>query len=63
GLYELLTVTQPFSKLIKAETDIHALKKQSIADDMKPLRLAGALKVVEGVTTVEEVLKVTSAQG
>jgi general secretion pathway protein E len=61
GLYELLTVSQPFSKLIKAETDIHALKKQSIQDGMKPLRLAGALKIIEGVTTVEEVLKVTAA--
>ncbi len=61
GLYELLTVTQPFSRLIKEETNIHALKEQSIKDGMKPLRVAGALKVVEGVTTVDEVLKVTSA--
>lgn len=61
GLYELLTVTQTFSKMIKAETDIHQLKQQSIADGMKPLRLAGALKIIEGVTTVEEVLKVTAA--
>lgn len=61
GLYELLTVTQSFSKMIQAETDIHALKKQSIADGMKPLRLAGALKIIEGVTTIEEVLKVTAA--
>src|SRR5690606_36281954 len=57
GLYELLTVSQPFSKMIQAETDIHALRRQSIADGMKPLRLAGALKIVEGTTTVEEVLK------
>ena len=63
GLYELLSVTQPFSKLIKSETDIHALKLQSIADGMKPLRVAGALKIVEGLTTAEEVLKVTTAQG
>lgn len=61
GLYELLTVTQAFSKLIQQETDIHALKQQSIHDGMKPLRVAGALKVCEGMTTVEEVLKVTSA--
>jgi len=61
GLYELLTVTQPFSKMIRAETDIHALKQQSTADGMKPLRVAGALKIIEGVTTAEEVLKVTSA--
>jgi general secretion pathway protein E len=61
GLYELLTVTQSFSKMIKQETDIHALKQQSIEDGMKPLRVAGALKIAEGVTTAEEVLKVTSA--
>ena len=61
GLYELLTVTQPFSKMIKAETDIHLLRQQSVADGMKPLRLAGALKIIEGTTTAEEVLKVTAA--
>jgi general secretion pathway protein E len=61
GLYELLSVTQPFSKMIQPETDIHALKQQSISDGMKPLRVAGALKVVEGVTTPDEVLKVTAA--
>ncbi|MGS0743334.1 GspE/PulE family protein [Glaciimonas sp. GG7] len=61
GLYELLTVTAPFSKMIQAETDIHALKQQSMTDGMKPLRVAGALKIIEGVTTVDEVLKVTSA--
>jgi general secretion pathway protein E len=54
-------VSQAFSKMIQEETDIHALKSQSIADGMKPLRVAGALKVAEGVTTVDEVLKVTSA--
>ncbi len=61
GLYELLTVTQPFTKLIQQETNIHALKQQSIKDGMKPLRVAGAMKIAEGVTTVEEVLKVTAA--
>ncbi|MQQ99730.1 GspE/PulE family protein [Glaciimonas soli] len=61
GLYELLTVTQEFSKKIQAETDIHAIRQQSNEDGMKPLRIAGALKIVEGVTTIEEVLKVTSA--
>ncbi|MET3120115.1 general secretion pathway protein E [Undibacterium sp. GrIS 1.8] len=61
GLYELLTVTLPFSKLIKQESDIHALRKQSIADQMKPLRIAGAYKIIEGLTTADEVLKVTSS--
>jgi general secretion pathway protein E len=61
GLYELLSVSQPFAKLIQAETDIHALRRQSIKDGMVPLRVAGAIKIAEGVTTVEEVLKVTAA--
>jgi general secretion pathway protein E len=61
GLYELLTVSQPFAQLIKQEVNIHALKRQSIADGMKPLRIAGAFKIAEGLTTADEVLKVTSA--
>jgi general secretion pathway protein E len=61
GLYELLTVTQPFAKLIRAESDIQALKAQSIRDQMKPLRIAGAYKIVEGLTTADEVLKVTAS--
>ncbi|QRX82103.1 GspE/PulE family protein [Glaciimonas sp. PAMC28666] len=61
GLYELLTVTPAFSKMIQAQTELQALKQQSISDGMKPLRIAGACKIIAGVTTVEEVLKVTSA--
>ncbi len=61
GIYELLTVTQEFSKKIMPETDIHDLREQSIKDDMKPLRIAGAYKIIEGVTTADEVLKVTSS--
>jgi general secretion pathway protein E len=61
GLYELLTVTQKFSKMIQKETDLHALKQQAVADGLKPLRVAGALKIIEGATTVDEVLKVTTS--
>jgi general secretion pathway protein E len=61
GIYELLTVSEGFSKLIKDETDVQALRRQSVADGMKPLRVAGAMKVIEGETTAEEVLKVTAA--
>jgi general secretion pathway protein E len=61
GIYELLTVTNAFGQLIGEETDIHALRQQSVVDGMNPLRAAGALKIVEGVTNAEEVLKVTAA--
>jgi general secretion pathway protein E len=32
------------------------LRKQAITDGMRPLRLAGALRVAEGQTVIEEVL-------
>jgi general secretion pathway protein E len=61
GIYELLTVTEAFSQQVQEETDISALRRQSIADGMKPLRIAGAYKIAEGMTSAEEVLKVTSS--
>jgi general secretion pathway protein E len=61
GIYELATVTEGFTHLIQEVTDLAALRRQSVLDGMKPLRIAGAYKVLEGVTTAEEVLKVTSA--
>jgi len=60
GIYELATVTEAFSHLIREVTDLAALRQQSALDGMKPLRIAGAYKVVEGVTTAEEVLKATT---
>jgi general secretion pathway protein E len=61
GLYELLTVTPAFSRLIGAHTDNQQLLRQGLADGMTPLRVAGAQKVMDGLTTAEEVLKVTAA--
>jgi general secretion pathway protein E len=61
GLYELLTVSTQFGEQIREATDVHALRRQAIADGMKPLRIAGALKIAEGVTTADEVLKATAA--
>ena len=61
GIYELLSVSEGFGRLVRESGDMQALRRQSIADGMKPLRIAGAMKVLEGVTTADEVLKVTSA--
>jgi len=56
GLYELLEVTEGFKARVNAEPGIDALRRQAVADGMRPLRLAGALRVAEGLTVVEEVL-------
>jgi general secretion pathway protein E len=59
GLYELLTVTETLKERIARDPVVGSLRKQGIADGMRPLRLAGALRVAEGVTTIEEVLTAT----
>ncbi|MCC2970951.1 Flp pilus assembly complex ATPase component TadA [Massilia sp. IC2-476] len=61
GIYELLTVSEGFAHAVRESADIQKLRQQSVADGMKPLRIAGAMKIVEGVTTADEVLKVTAA--
>ena len=61
GLYELLTVSEEFTRLIGDSADLAGLRQQSVVDGMKPLRIAGAMKIIEGATTAEEVLKVTAA--
>lgn len=59
GLYELLTVTEGFKDKVSREPNLGAIKRQAVSDGMRPLRLAGALRVAEGVTTIEEVLTAT----
>ncbi len=59
GIYELLTVTEAFKARVRADVDPSALRQQAIADGMRPLRLAGALRAAEGLTTLEEVIAAT----
>jgi general secretion pathway protein E len=59
GLYELLSVTEAFKDKVTKEPNLTGLRRQAVIDGMRPLRLAGALRVAEGVTTIEEVLSAT----
>ncbi len=59
GLYELLAVSEALKERITQSPSIEALRRQAVQDGMRPLRLAGALRVAEGVTTLEEVIATT----
>jgi general secretion pathway protein E len=59
GLYELLVVSDAFKEKVSAGGSIDILRRQAVADGMRPLRLAGALRVAEGSTVMEEVLTST----
>jgi general secretion pathway protein E len=59
GIYELLTVSESFKALVYKEGDMNASRKQGITDGMRPLRLAAALRVADGATTLAELLAST----
>ncbi len=59
GLYELLVLTEAFKDKINREPRLDTLRRQAAQDGMRPLRLAGAARVAEGLTTLEEVLACT----
>ena len=61
GLYELMLLTPQAHEHIHPRYDISALRHQALRDGMRPLRLAGTMKIAEGVTTIEEVLRATPA--
>jgi len=63
GLYELLTVTEAFKEKVSGDHSIDVLRRQAISDGMRPLRLAGVLRVAEGLTVIEEVLSTTPPLG
>jgi general secretion pathway protein E len=58
GIYEIMLMTPAQRAFVNAQADVSAIREQAFRDGMKPLRLSGALKVAQGITTVDEVLKV-----
>jgi general secretion pathway protein E len=58
GIYEILLMSPELRKLVTPTTDIAPLREVAYKEGMKPLRISGALKIANGITTLEEVLKV-----
>ena len=52
-------LTKQLMSNISATGDIQTLRETAVKMGMKPLRLAGAEKVIMGVTSIEEVMRVT----
>lgn len=59
GVYEIMPVNNPLRALISADTHLSAIRRQASSDGMHSLRLAGAEHVAAGLTSVEELLRVT----
>jgi general secretion pathway protein E len=59
GLYELMQMSEAIKPMIKPQLELKPLRKQAAREGMVPLRLSGLMKVAEGLTTLDEVLKAT----
>ena len=59
GVYEIMPISKPLIKTISATGDIQSLRDRAVKIGMVPLRLAGAEKVIRGITSIEEVMRVT----
>ena len=57
GVYEILLNSPEVRRLIKPGTEIPRVREQAFREGMRPLRVSGALKVAQGMTTIEELIK------
>ncbi|MBI5639736.1 MAG: type II secretion system ATPase GspE [Nitrospirae bacterium] len=59
GIFETLVIDDKVRQLISGKTDSQSIKNAAVSQGMKTLRLDGFEKALKGITTVEEVLRVT----
>lgn len=62
GLFEVLEVTAAIKKLITEKNDSNIILAQAVKEGMVPMLDDGIGKVIKGVTTIEEVLRVTKIE-
>ncbi|MEX0617859.1 MAG: GspE/PulE family protein [Pseudohongiellaceae bacterium] len=59
GIYEVMVLTETLRQFADDKSALPSLRKQAYKEGMHSLRLSGAQKVASGLTTVNEVLRVT----
>jgi len=59
GIFEFMILDEPVRNLILKTSDANAIKQKAIEQGMLTLRQDGAQKVLDGITTIEEVFRVT----
>ncbi len=61
GVYEVMFMTPNLKKLVMQNADVQVIRDAAIEDGMLTLRMDGWLKVLKGVTTLEQVIRETSS--
>ncbi|MCF7854555.1 MAG: Flp pilus assembly complex ATPase component TadA [Candidatus Pacebacteria bacterium] len=63
GIYEVLPVTETVRDMILHKASSEAIKRKAMDDGFKTMKLDGYDKILAGMTTTEEVLRVTQMEG
>ncbi|MBL7158902.1 Flp pilus assembly complex ATPase component TadA [Candidatus Microgenomates bacterium] len=58
GIFEVLPISEKIEKLILEKSSSSSIQKTAVAEGMIVMKQDGYLKVIEGLTTIEEVLRV-----
>lgn len=61
ALYEVMRFNDEFKEMVLQGASTAELKAAAIRGGMRSLRMSGILKILQGMTTIEEVLRVTMA--
>ncbi len=61
GLYEVMFMTPHVRKLILMNVGAQEIRDAAIEEGMLTLRMDGWLKVLKGITTLEQVIRETAA--
>ena len=62
GIYELMHIDETVRELLMQNQDAATIKQAAMRRGMQSLRAAGVAKALEGVTTLEEILRVTQEE-
>ncbi|MEM6455422.1 MAG: ATPase, T2SS/T4P/T4SS family [Acidobacteriota bacterium] len=60
GVFEILPITEKIKELLLEKADVQVIKREAMREGMKTLRQASLRKLAEGVTTYEEIIRVTT---
>jgi len=63
GIFEFLTISDRLRELVLPKGAAAELKRAALGEGMRDLRIDGILKAARGLTSIEEVLRITQADG
>jgi general secretion pathway protein E len=62
GIYELLKVDDDIRELLLQDKDAATIKKAAVKSGMQSLRSAGLSTALQGITTLDEIMRVTQEE-